>query len=115
MGQATVLLVEDDARLASVVADQLREEEYRVVTTRKAADALPLLRQVRPQAVVLDVVLPDGSGFDLCRRIRRGGDGWDAGVGIMLLSARVEEVDVLRGFERGADDYVRKPFSLPEL
>jgi two-component system response regulator MtrA len=115
MHSPTVLVVEDDARIASIVADQLREEEFRVVTARNAREAAQALIERRPDVVLLDVMLPDGSGFELCRRIRRGGDQWDSGVGIVLLTARVEDVDVLRGFERGADDYVRKPFALPEL
>ena len=65
--------------------------------------------------MVIDVSLPDGSGFELCRRIRDGGEGWDPGLPILFLSARTEEIDVLRGFERGGDDYLRKPFSMPEL
>src|SRR5262249_47684931 len=68
-----------------------------------------------PDAVVLDVMLPDGSGFELCRTIRRGGRIWDSALGILLLTARGEEADMLRGFARGADDYLRKPFSMAEL
>src|SRR4051794_1457456 len=115
MGQTTILVVEDDARVASVIADQLRAENYDVVMAWNAREAAARLREHAPDAVVLDVMLPDGSGFDLCRHIRCGGEEWDASVGILVLTARVEEADLLRGFERGADDYLRKPFSMPEL
>src|SRR5690348_6730401 len=103
MGRTTVLVVEDDARVASVIADQLREEDCVVETASDIRSAARALTDVRPDVLVLDVVLPDGSGFDLCRRIRQGG-AWDAGIGILLLTARSEDVDVLRGFDRGADD-----------
>jgi DNA-binding response OmpR family regulator len=115
MRRTTVLVVEDDARVASVIADQLREEDHVVETAGDMRSAVRALTDVRPDVLVLDVMLPDGSGFELCRRIRQGGGSWDAGIGILLLTARAEEVDVIRGFDRGADDYLRKPFSMPEL
>src|SRR4051794_13979882 len=115
MNQRTVLVVEDDARIAEVIADQLREEEYDVIVARTTTEAEHALTMRGPEVVVLDVVLPDGSGLELCRKIRRGERPWDPSTGIILLTARVEEADVLRGFLRGADDYVRKPFSIPEL
>jgi two-component system response regulator BaeR len=110
-----VLVVEDDARLAAVIAEQLHEEDFDVRLARSIAEAERLLPDLRPHCVLLDVGLPDGSGFDLCRRLRRAGGSWDPSLAIIMLTARVEEADVLRGFERGADDYVRKPFSIPEL
>ena len=108
-------MVEDDARLAAVIAEQLHEEDFDVRLARSIAEAERLLPDLRPHCVLLDVGLPDGSGFDLCRRLRRAGGSWDPSLAIIMLTARVEEADVLRGFERGADDYVRKPFSIPEL
>jgi DNA-binding response OmpR family regulator len=110
-----VLVVEDDARLAAVIAEQLHEEDFDVKLARSIAEAERMLPGLRPHCVLLDVGLPDGSGFDLCRRLRRAGGSWDPSLAIIMLTARVEEADVLRGFERGADDYVRKPFSMPEL
>jgi DNA-binding response OmpR family regulator len=110
-----VLLVEDDARLAGVIAEQLREEDYDVRHARTLAEAARVLRDLRPHCALLDVGLPDGSGFELCRQLRRAGGPWDPSLAIIMLTARVEEADVLRGFERGADDYVRKPFGIPEL
>jgi two-component system, OmpR family, response regulator len=110
-----VLVVEDDVRLAAVIGEQLHEEDFDVRLARSIAEAERLLPDLRPHCVLLDVGLPDGSGFDLCRRLRRAGGSWDPSLAIIMLTARVEEADVLRGFERGADDYVRKPFSIPEL
>jgi two-component system phosphate regulon response regulator PhoB len=115
MPATTVLVVEDDARVASGIADQLREEDYDVHVARSAREAGSLLATRSPHAAVLDVMLPDGSGFDLCRRVRRGGGDWDPSLAILMLTARGDEADVLRAFERGADDYLRKPFSMPEL
>jgi DNA-binding response OmpR family regulator len=115
VSDTTVLVVEDDKRVANVIGDQLREEGYVVVAARTIAEAEGLLSTRAPDVVLLDVMLPDGSGFDLCRTIRRGDGSWNRSLGILVLSARVDEADVLRGFERGADDYLRKPFSMPEL
>jgi DNA-binding response OmpR family regulator len=115
VSDTTVLVVEDDKRVAGVIGDQLREEGYTVVDAQSIAEAEVALGTRSPDVVVLDVMLPDGSGFDLCRTIRRGDGSWNRGLGIVVLSARVEEADVLRGFARGADDYLRKPFSMPEL
>jgi DNA-binding response OmpR family regulator len=115
VSDTTVLVVEDDKRVADVIGDQLREEGYAVVAAQTIAEAEVLLGTRSPDVVLLDVMLPDGSGFDLCRTIRRGDGSWNRALGILVLSARVDEADVLRGFERGADDYLRKPFSMPEL
>jgi DNA-binding response OmpR family regulator len=68
-----------------------------------------------PDIAVVDIGLPDGSGLDVLRRLRCGADRLDSGTPVLVLTARTEEVDVLRGFDRGADDYLRKPFALPEL
>ena len=111
----TVLVVEDDARIAEVIAEQLGEEGYAVCLARSVAQAIELLDERSPVLAVLDVALPDGSGFEICRKIRAGGDRFDSTMPVLMLSGRTDEVDVLRGFQRGADDYVRKPFSVPEL
>ncbi len=111
----TVLVVEDDARIAEVIAEQLGEEGFTVCLARSVSQALALLSERAPDLAVLDVALPDGSGFEICRRIREGGERFDSAIPVLMLSGRTDEVDVLRGFQRGADDYVRKPFSVPEL
>src|SRR4051794_8302350 len=101
MNQRTVLVVEDEPRVAEAIADQLREEEYDVIVARTMTEAELALTMRGPEVVVLDVVLPDGSGLELCHKIRCGGRPWDPRTGIILLTARVEEADVLRGFLRG--------------
>ena len=111
----TVLLVEDEAKLADVLAEQLAEEDFDVRQAGSLRQALRLLDDLVPDIAVIDIGLPDGSGLDVLRRLRCGADRLDSGIPVLLLTARTEEVDVLRGFDRGADDYLRKPFALPEL
>ena len=76
---------------------------------------LRMLDDLVPDVAVVDIGLPDGSGLDVLRRLRCGADRLDSGTPVLVLTARTEEADVLRAFERGADDYLRKPFALPEL
>ena len=111
----TVLLVEDEAKLADVLAEQLAEEGFDVRQARSLRQALRMLDDLVPDVAVVDIGLPDGSGLDVLRRLRCGADRLDSGTPVLVLTARTEEADVLRGFERGADDYLRKPFALPEL
>ena len=111
----TVLLVEDEAKLADVLAQQLAEEGFDVRQAGSLRQALRVLDDLVPDIAIIDIGLPDGSGLDVLRRLRCGADRLDSGTPALLLTARTEEVDVLRGFERGADDYLRKPFALPEL
>ncbi len=108
-----ILIVEDDQRIASVVRFHLERESY---TCHHAADGdtgLRLARELKPDLLVLDVMLPGKSGFDVCQAIRN-----DASLpqpAILMLTARVEEVDAVMGLTFGADDYVRKPFGVKEL
>ena len=111
----TVLLVEDEAKLADVLAQQLAEEDFDVRQARSLRQALRMLDDLVPDVAVIDIGLPDGSGLDVLRRLRCGADRLDSGTPVLVLTARTEEADVLRAFERGADDYLRKPFALPEL
>ena len=106
-----VLVVEDDAHIRLGLSDALRGEGYEVTDCRDGAQALPLIRQRRPDLVVLDVMLPGKSGFDLCRELRAEKNRTP----ILMLSAKGQEVDKVVGLELGADDYVTKPFSLREL
>ena len=101
---ATVLLVEDDVALAQLMTQYLSGHHMQVTVAHSAADALRQLRERAPQVVVLDVGLPDGDGFALCREIRP----WFHG-GIVMLTARDEDVDQIVGLELGADDYLVKP------
>jgi len=106
----TVLLVEDEPSITVPLAEALERERFTVVIAGTAADALAQAAAREPDLVLLDVMLPDGSGFDVCRELRAR-----SRVPIIMLTARGEEADRVVGFELGADDYVVKPFSAREL
>jgi two-component system response regulator RegX3 len=103
-------MVEDEAAITEPLADALAREGWDSAVAATAADGLELAEQLRPELVLLDVGLPDGSGYDVCRELRRRSE-----VPIIMLSARGEETDRIVGLEVGADDYVVKPFSAREL
>jgi DNA-binding response OmpR family regulator len=106
MGRRKILVVDDEPKLVRVVREYLEHDGYRVVSAGDGREALDRFRQELPDLVVLDLMLPELDGLEVCRRIRR-----DSGVPIIMLTARAEEVDELIGLELGADDYVTKPFS----
>jgi two-component system alkaline phosphatase synthesis response regulator PhoP len=106
----TVLVVEDEPRIAQIVRDYLQHGGFAVVATADGLDAVALVRQRKPDLVVLDLGLPRLDGLDVARRLRRETD-----IPIIMLTARVEESDRLLGLDVGADDYVTKPFSPREL
>ncbi|HEX4640525.1 MAG TPA: response regulator transcription factor [Chthoniobacterales bacterium] len=106
-----LLVVEDDAHIRLGLCEALRAEGYDVVDCRDGAQAGPLIKQHKPDLIILDIMLPGKSGFDLCREIRSGKNR----VPILMLSAKGQEIDKVVGLELGADDYVTKPFSLREL
>ncbi len=106
-----VLIVEDEPAIADIQRLYLAREGYDVVVTSTGEDALDVIRQRRPVAVVLDVGLPGIDGVDVLRRLRSEGDDTP----VLLVTARDEEVDRVLGLEMGADDYVTKPFSPREL
>jgi two-component system alkaline phosphatase synthesis response regulator PhoP len=105
-----VLVVEDDEVTARVLYDNLTFEGFHVLQAATGAAALKLAETSPPDVVLLDVTLPDMSGFDLCSPLRRAG-----ATPIIFLTARGQKVDKLRGLNLGADDYVTKPFDLEEL
>ena len=106
-----ILLVDDDPIVRQLAEDALVEEGFDVTVAGDAATALEAIATPNPHdLVVLDVMLPDGSGFDVCRTIRR-----EHGMPIIMLTARADTVDVVTGLEVGADDYVTKPYEVPEL
>src|SRR3954451_3792086 len=113
-----VLLVEDDAALSAFLADNLRADGFVPVVAATLDDGLRAVAFEQPDLVLVDLGLPDGSGLDLIAEVR-GADGvgsrLDPATPLVILSARAEELERLRGFERGADDYVVKPFSYAEL
>jgi DNA-binding response OmpR family regulator len=106
-----VLVVEDDAHIRLGLCDALKAEGYDVTDCCAGSEALPLFKQRKPDLIVLDIMLPGKSGYDLCREIR----ATKSRVPILMLSAKGQEIDKVVGLELGADDYVTKPFSLREL
>ena len=105
-----ILIVEDDNMLAKVIGDNLRFAGYEVTAAADGHDAVARLRTFQPDLVLLDLMLPDRSGFDLCGLLRQGGR-----TPVVILSARAQKADKLRGLKLGADDYLTKPFDLDEL
>lgn len=106
-----ILVVEDDAHIRLGLRDALSSEGYEVIECGDGAHAMPLLRQHTLDLVILDIMLPHKSGYDLCREIRAGRDR----IPILMLSAKGQEIDKVVGLELGADDYVTKPFGVREL
>jgi DNA-binding response OmpR family regulator len=109
-----ILVIEDDASIRLGLEDTLRAKGYEVVAAGRAKDGLAHAQARCPDLIILDIMLPDGDGFDLCRQLKSGRAGL-ADVPIIMLTARGAELDRVRGLELGADDYVTKPFSLMEL
>jgi DNA-binding response OmpR family regulator len=110
-GQRKVLVIDDEAMIRRTVRLACEKEGYAVQEAENGTDALARLDSFRPDIVLLDLMLPDISGFDVCRDIRRAGSR----VPILILSAKSEEIDVVVGLEIGADDYIVKPFRPREL
>ena len=108
-----ILLVEDDPSLSSSLVDCLEAEGYQVRIAGTGKEALRLYSEHAPDLVLLDIMLPDISGFEVCRSIRASAK--HAQPAIVILTARTQEIDRVAGFEVGADDFVAKPFSLREL
>jgi DNA-binding response OmpR family regulator len=112
-GTPLVLVADDDEDILSLVAFRLERAGYDVVTANHGEEALRLARERKPDVAVLDVMMPKLSGYDVTREMRA--DTETRRIPIILLTARVQEADVTRGFEAGADDYIKKPFSPQEL
>ena len=108
---ANILLLEDDYFLRDGLTELLTREGYRVSAARNCQEARKLLTEGGCQLLILDVMLPDGSGLELCTEVRNRGDD----VPILFLTACDEEYQVVRGLDAGADDYVTKPFKLQEF
>ncbi len=106
-----VLVVEDEVKMAGLLRRALEEEGYAVDVAARAEDALWLGSETAYDAIVLDVLLPDGDGFDVCRRLREAGR-WSP---VLMVTARDSVPDRVAGLDSGADDYLTKPFSLAEL
>ena len=107
---ARILVVDDEKTLRDMLEYNLRREGYSVLTAAGGQEAVRLAEEERPDLVILDIMLPGMSGFDVLRAVRR-----HATMPVLMLSAREEEIDKVLGLELGADDYLTKPFSLREL
>jgi len=105
-----LLIIEDDARLAAMLSEYLGALSFRVSVRGTAGEGLALLRREAFDALILDVMLPDADGFEVCRRVRAASD-----LPILILTARGEDTDRIVGLELGADDYLPKPFNPREL
>ena len=113
-GEAPLVLVaDDDPDILALVAFRLERAGYAVVTADNGEEALALARERLPALAVLDVMMPRLTGYQVTKQLREGEATKD--IPVILLTARVQEADVARGFEVGADDYIKKPFSPQEL
>ena len=108
-----VLVADDDRDILELVAFRLERAGYDVVTANDGAEALEVASERGPDLAVLDVMMPRLDGYEVTRRLRE--DSGTERIPVILLTARVQEADVQRGFDSGADDYLKKPFSPQEL
>src|SRR5919206_3726666 len=117
-GSRGVLVVEDDERTAAFLADNLTADGFRVAVAADPSEAVRAIEVRRPDLVLLDLTLGDANGLSVLDSVRTA-DGLasriDPGLPVIILSGRTSEIDRLRGFARGADDYVVKPFAYPEI
>lgn len=113
MGKPTILVVDDERNIVELVRFNLEKEGYRVITAEDGKEACRLARSEKPDLIILDVMLPEMDGFEVCQVIQR--DNTISEVPIIMLTARTEELDKVLGLEIGADDYMTKPFSPREL
>ncbi len=107
----TILIIEDEPHIVLGLRDSLEFEGFRVLSAGKGREGIALARAENPDAIVLDLMLPDINGYAVCEELRR----LNAVVPILMLTARSQEMDKIRGLDAGADDYVTKPFSVNEL
>ncbi len=107
---ATILIIDDEPSIVELARLYLEQEGFRVETAANGRDGLEKVNSLRPSAVVLDLMLPDIDGFEICRRIRQAGD-----MPILMLTARNDDTDKIVGLELGADDYITKPFNPREV
>jgi DNA-binding response OmpR family regulator len=107
----TILVVDDEPHIVLGLRDALEFEGFRVIAAGKGREGIALARTESPDAIILDLMLPDMNGYAVCEEVRR----IDARVPIVMLTARSQETDKVRGLDSGADDYVTKPFGVNEL
>jgi DNA-binding response OmpR family regulator len=106
-----IIIIEDDRAILRGLKDNLEYESYEVLTATDGQQGYRLIREQSPDLIVLDLMIPKMDGYELCRKVRSEG----MAVPILMLTARSEEMDRVHGLDIGADDYVTKPFSVPEL
>lgn len=106
----SILLVDDEDKVLDFMSSFLKNEGFEVTTARTGSEALEMFKSVNPSLVVLDWMMPNMNGLDVCREIRK-----NSKVGIIMVTAKSDEMDKIVGLEVGADDYLTKPFSLREL
>ena len=106
-----LLIIEDDAELRDGLRDNLALEGYEIITAGDGDEGFRKATRMSPHAIILDLMLPKRDGFEVCRALKEHGSQ----IPILILSARAQDADKVRGFELGADDYVTKPFSIHEL
>ncbi|MBN1636403.1 MAG: response regulator [Deltaproteobacteria bacterium] len=110
MAMPHILIVEDEEKIATLLKDYLEKSGYRASILDRGDSVMPFLKQHAPDLILLDIMLPGMDGMDVCREIRKF-----SGVPIIMVTARVEEIDRIIGLEIGADDYICKPFSPREV
>ncbi len=106
----SILVVDDEPAVVNLLVYNLQKAHYRVLTAADGREALRVVRESKPDLVLLDLMIPEVDGLDVCRELRR-----DSALPIIMITARGEETDRVVGLELGADDYVCKPFSVREL
>jgi DNA-binding response OmpR family regulator len=106
----TLLLVDDEEKMLEFMVPYLNQEGFQIVTAKTGKEALKKAKEHKPDLVVLDWMLPEMNGIDVCRELRKSTQ-----IGIIMVTARTDETDKIIGLEVGADDYITKPFSLREL
>jgi DNA-binding response OmpR family regulator len=106
-----ILVIEDDRAILRGLQDNLEYESHQVLTATDGEEGYRLIRECQPDVIILDLMLPKMDGYELCQQVRSEGNSTP----ILMLTARSEELDRVRGLDLGADDYITKPFSVPEL
>ncbi len=105
-----LLIIDDEPAIVETVENRFRKEGFSTFTADSAEEGMRLFRRVKPDLIILDIMLPQRSGYDFCKAVRK-----DSSTPIIFVSARADETDRVKGLELGADDYVVKPFNLSEL
>ncbi len=113
MSAKTILVVDDSPTELRIVSSILEENGYRIVTAKDGAEALAKTRKHNPEVVVLDVVLPDTNGFQICRQLKKGAE--TSGIKVLMLTCKSEKIDRFWGMKQGADIFMTKPFEHEDL